>query len=80
MRDEHLGQRVAGRGAVGVVAAGLAQEVLEEAVVLQDPLQHVAVRRPGDVDLGLGGGLAHRAILTENRCLPVAPDQPNIAR
>ena len=57
--DEHLGQRVAGGLAVGVVASGQAQQVLEEAVVLQDPLQHVAARRSGDVDL------AHRPIMAE---------------
>ena len=44
---------------------GPAQQVLEEAVVLQDPLQHVAARRSGDLDVDL----AHRPTMAEPAAL-----------
>ena len=51
VRDEQFSQRLAGGGAVGVAAAALAQQVLEEAVVGEDQLDDVAGSGSGDLDV-----------------------------
>src|SRR5699024_2693171 len=56
--DEHVGERGPGTGTVGRAVAHLAQEGLEEPVIVQDEVDDVTGHGAGDVEVGHGAIIA----------------------